>query len=231
MKKTIKTLVLVALTLQVANSANATSILDGIGRDQNKKTYRTSAESGPKCFDEKTHIINLGVGFGMNYYSGYSGSGYAYRSSPAFSLSYEQAIPKKLGPGYLGAGAYFGFQTSNSTYNYFYDKHGYYNNYYYKNNWNNFMIAARAAYHWDVLNFKKADIYAGALIGVRIQTYDYTTNNPDPYADNYRLSQGSAYPSFSVFAGARWYFASKIAVFGEFGYGISYVTGGLSFKF
>lgn len=231
MKTTTKSFLLVALALQLANSANATGILEGTGKNQNKKTYGTPAETGPKCFDEKTHIINVGVGFGMNYYSGYSGRGYTYRSSPAFSASYEQAIPKKLGPGYLGVGAYLGFQTANSTYNYFYDKHGYYNNYYYKNSWNNFMVAARAAYHWDVLNFKKADIYAGVLVGVRIQTYDYTTNNPDPYADNYRLSQGSAYPSFSVFAGARWYFVSKVAVFGEFGYGISYVTGGLSFKF
>ncbi len=231
MKTTTKSLLLVALALQLANPTRATGILEGTGKNQNHKTYRANDEAGPKCFDEKTHIINVGVGFGMNYYSGYSGRGYAYRSSPAFSASYEQAIPKKLGPGYLGVGAYVGFQTASSTYNYFYDKHGYYNNYYYKNSWNNFMVAARAAYHWDVLNFKKADIYAGVLVGVRIQTYDYTTNNPDPYADNYRLSQGSAYPSFSVFAGARWYFVSKVALFGEFGYGISYVTGGLSFKF
>lgn len=229
MKKTIRTLLLVAFTLQITNSVNALDLSDN--KDEVKKTSKPKGESGPKCFDEKTHIINLGVGFGMNYYSGYSGGGYAYRSSPAFSASYEQAIPKKLGPGYLGVGAYVGFQTANSTYNYFYNKHGYYNNYYYKNTWNNFMVAARAAYHWDVLNFKKADIYAGVLVGVRIQTYDYTTNNPDPYADNYRLSQSSAYPSFSVFAGARWYFASKVAVFGEFGYGVSYLTGGLSFKF
>lgn len=232
MKKTIKTLLLITLTLQLTNSANAIGTLEGIVKNVNKKTYVMPDETGPKCFDEKTHIINLGVGFGMNYYSGYSGGGYAYRSSPAFSASYEQAIPKKLGPGYLGVGAYFGFQTASSTHNYYYNKNGYINNYYYyKNSWNNFMIAARAAYHWDVLNFKKADIYAGVLIGVRIQTYNYETNNPDPFADNYRLSQGAAYPSFSVFAGARWYFASKVALFGEFGYGISYLTGGLSFKF
>ena len=231
MKTITKTLLLITLTLQLTNSVYATSILDGIGKDKNKKTYKASAEAGPKCFDEKTHIINLGVGFGMNYYSGYSGGWYVYRSSPAFSASYEQALPKKLGPGYLGVGAYFGFQTASSTHNDFYNKNNFYNNYYYKNSWNNFMIAARAAYHWDVLNFKKADIYAGALIGVRIQTYNYETNDPNPFANSYRLNQGSAYPSFSVFAGARWYFANKIAVFGEFGYGISYVTGGLSFKF
>ena len=232
MKKTLKTLLLIMLSLHLTQVAKASDLFGGGEKYKNRKAYtKTSDDDGSKSFDEKTHIINLGVGFGMNYYGGYAGNGYNYRSSPAFSISYEQAIPKKLGPGYLGIGAYLGFQTANTTYNYYYNKHGYNNNYYYKNSWNNFMVAARAAYHWDVLNFKKADIYAGVLIGVRIQTYDYITNNPDPYADNYRLNQGSAYPSFSVFAGARWYFAKHVALFGEFGYGISYVTGGLSFKF
>ena len=93
------------------------------------------------------------------------------------------------------------------------------------------MVAARGAYHFDVLNSKNAELYVGAIVGVRIQTYHYDTNNPDPNADNYRLSSGSVYPTYSVFAGARWYFAKKVALFGEVGYGISYLTGGFSFKF
>ena len=227
-----KLFILFALTVQITQQAQAGNFSDHNGKFPAKRLTKTmDDDDGSKCFDGKTHIINLGVGLGNNYYSGYSGIGYGYQSSPAFSISYEQAIPKKLGPGYLGVGAYFGFQTASSTYNYHYGKNGYNNNYYYKNSWNNFMVAARAAYHWDVLNFKRADIYAGVMIGARIQTYNYETNNPDPYADNYRLNQGSAYPSLSAFVGARWYFVKNVALFGEFGYGISYVTGGLSFKF
>ena len=232
MKILMKSFILFALTVQVTQQAQARDLFLNNGEIPIKKLTKTTEDGGAKSFDEKTHIINLGVGFGANYYSGYSGYGYGYRSSPAFSISYEQAIPKKLGPGYLGVGAYFGFQTASTTYNYYYNKNNYYNqNYYYKHSWNNFMIAARAAYHWDVLNFKRADIYAGVMVGARIQTYNYETNNPDPYAENYRLNQGSAYPSLSAFVGARWYFVKNVALFGEFGYGISYVTGGLSFKF
>jgi hypothetical protein len=39
------------------------------------------------------------------------------------------------------------------------------------------------------------------------------------------------YPAYTVFGGARWYFVKNIALFGEAGYGISYLTGGFSFKF
>ena len=92
------------------------------------------------------------------------------------------------------------------------------------------MIAARGAYHWDVLNKKNAEIYAGGIIGIRIHSYTFSSNDPDPDY-NYRLSQGSAYTAYSLFAGARWYFADHVALFGEVGYGISYLTGGLSFKF
>jgi hypothetical protein len=223
MKKNYKFLILTACMMAniFANGQNS----------KNKKDAGNGSD-GSKCFDENTHIINVGIGFGGgNYYSSYSGSGYDYKTTPAFSISYEQAYRKKLGPGYLGIGAYLGIQNSSSTYNYYYYRNGYNNNYYYKNSWNNTFIAARGVYHWDVLNAKNAEVYGGILLGLRIQTYNYSTNNPDPNANDYRLHSGSVYPAISIFAGARWYFVKKVALFGEFGYGISYLNGGLSFKF
>lgn len=184
---------------------------------------------GEKCYDASTHILNFGIGFGNpSYQSLYRGAGYSYGITPATSLSYEQPLPKKLGPGYLGVGAYFGYQHEHENYNNVY----YYNsvNYYYNHSWNYFMIAARAAYHWDVLNSKNAEVYAGAIIGVRIQTYTYSTNDPGQH-DPYTYNEGSVFPAYTVFAGARWYFAKRVGVFGEVGYGISYLTGGISLKF
>lgn len=199
---------------------------------QNAKKNRNAASDGAKCFNENTHIINIGVGLpNGHYYSAYRGAGYRYRTTPAFSASYEQAYPKKLGIGFLGLGAYVGFQNSSSTYNYYYNKNGYASDYYYRYSWTNFMAAARGVYHFDVLNAEKAEVYVGVLAGVRIQTYHYTTNNPDPYADNYRISSGNVYPVLSVFAGARWYFVKNVALFAEAGYGVSYISGGFSFKF
>ena len=190
------------------------------------------------CFDENTHLINLGIGFGGgNYYKGVKGSAYIHKISPAISLTYEQAWKPKLGPGFLGIGAYLGYQHASYRYNYGYSNY-YYNGqfyngtgYYYEHNWNYIMIAARSAYHWDVLNSEKAEVYAGVLIGMRIQTYSYNSNDPTPYRNNYELNESNIYPAYSLFAGARWYFAPKFALFGEVGYGISYLTGGVSFKF
>lgn len=190
---------------------------------------KNSTETKPKCFDENTRIINVGVGFGGgNYYKYGSGGSQRYRRSPAFSVTYEQAFKKKLGPGYLGLGAYFGYQNASYRYDDVYYKG---ERYYYQHSWNHMLIAARGAYHLDFLNSKNAEVYGGAILGVRIQTYNFKTNSPDPDDYDYRLHDGSVYPTYSLFVGARWYFVPKVALFAEAGYGISYITGGFSFKF
>lgn len=193
----------------------------------NKPLKFSNPGDQPHCFDESSKIINIGVGFGgINYY-GRWGSGYVYRSTPAFSATYEQAWPKKLGPGYLGVGAYVGFKHAQSRYDdsYFGSK------YYYQHNWNHFMLAARGVYHWDVLNAKNAEVYGGVLIGFRVTTYSYETNSTNNYVVSSKRSDSGVWPVYSLFAGARWYFVPKVALFAEVGYGISYLTGGVSFKF
>ena len=185
-----------------------------------------SAQNGT-CFDENTHLINFGIGFGgLNYFRRGLGTGYTYGTSPAFSVTYEQAYPKKLGPGYLGVGAYAGFATSHSRNNYDYNN----GLYYYEHRWNYFMLAARAVYHWDVLNFKDADVYGGVLIGFRVTTYSYGTDSPDPNVNSFKRNDAGLLPVGSAFAGARWYFAKNVAVFGEAGYGVSFLTGGITLK-
>ena len=228
MKKILLSLLLVnAVVLSQAKTDDVTKKADQCtGNDQCASVLQSN--DGEKCFDETTHIINIGAGFGSAYYyHAYRGAGWDYAATPAFSLTYEQAIPKHLGIGYVGVGAYFGFQHIHSRYD---ELYVYGNPYYYEHTWNNYMIAARGAYHFDVLNSRRAEVYAGVIVGVRIQTYHYETN--DPYDNGYyRLNDGSVYPAASLFAGARWYFAKNVALFGELGYGISYATGGFSFKF
>ncbi|MCW3104073.1 MAG: hypothetical protein JWO09_2513 [Bacteroidetes bacterium] len=186
-------------------------------------------DSGSKCFDENSKVLNLGVGFASaSYYRSYRGKGYNYRSSPAFSLSYEQALKNKLGPGFLGIGAYLGYQSSTARYN-----NSYYNGglYYYEHKWKSYTVAARAAYHLDFLNSERAEIYAGVTVGVNIRTYRYETNSPDPNSAYYSLSNGAVAPAYSAFLGARWYFTQNIGLFGELGSSnISWGTLGFSFK-
>lgn len=194
-----------------------------------KKTAFIYTASG-SCFDESTHIINLGIGFGgfgNSYYRNKRGNGYSSGSTPLFSLSYEQAISERVGPGFLGIGGYFAYRNV-------YYKHSHFKkNYYYRNSWNAFTVAARAAYHWDELSSDKGELYGGMMIGLHIRSYHYTSNYPYDDDDYYegRVSEAAVYPAISVFAGGRYYFSSKIAVFAEVGSGISFLTGGLSFKF
>ncbi|HEX8515890.1 MAG TPA: hypothetical protein VF868_06795 [Bacteroidia bacterium] len=191
-------------------------------------SFSAKAQDGSdKAFNENSRVLNTGIGAGSGSYAAYRGGGYVYKSSPAFSISYEHALPRKLGPGYLGLGAYLGYQSSTARNNTAYYNGGYY---YYQHKWRSFLVGARGAYHFDFINWERAEIYAGVIAGFRVQTYSYDTNNPDPLKDNYRLNQGSVVPAASLFAGARWYFVENIGVFGEVGYGISYATVGFSFK-
>jgi hypothetical protein len=193
---------------------------------QNGKNNASSNAAGAHCFDGSSKVLNLGVGFGGSYYHYNRGHGYSYRQTPAFSLTYEQALKEKAGPGFIGLGGYLGYQTARYRYDYGYDN----NNYYYQHRWNYIVLAVRGAYHLDVLNTEKAELYFGAIAGLRIQTYKYETNDDGPFRYQNRETGGSVYPALSLFVGGRWYFKPNIGLFGEVGYGISYLTLGLSFK-
>ena len=183
-----------------------------------------------RAFDENTRLINVGIGLGGNYHSFSKSFGYSQRRSPIVCVSYEQPYKKRLGPGFLGIGGFLSFQRSVYKYD---DNYYFGERYYYQHSYNNFVLAARAVYHWDGLNAENAEVYGGAIAGVRIQTYNYDSNYPGANKDYYRVnSGGGAYPVFSVFAGARWYFVPRVAVFGELsaGTGIPFASGGLTFK-
>ena len=194
-----------------------------------KPAVRPIKKSGSGvAFDQSTALLNVGIGLGSRHYYGFN-SGFGYRSArtPAFSISYEKPLSKKLGPGILSLGAYLGFQRA--TYrndDYFFRQV----RYFYQHSYNYWYIAARGIYHPDALIWEKAEIYFGLMLGVRYQTYRYTSNNPDPDARLYELNHSSIYPTYSFLAGGRWYFADRAALFGELGYGISYLTLGVSFK-
>jgi hypothetical protein len=186
-----------------------------------------SSSSGEKCFDENSHLINLGISFGgVGYYKYVGGT---YRRSPIFNFSYEQPWKQKIGPGFLGVGAYASFQTQyyarveRSAYDW-----QFYN---YESHWTHITVAGRAVYHWDVLNSERAEVYGGVIIGVRMNLYRYETNDPNPSKKNYELANSFAYPAWGAFVGARWYFVKNVALYAEAGHGVSNVNAGLTIKF
>ncbi|PBQ31244.1 hypothetical protein CNR22_05510 [Sphingobacteriaceae bacterium] len=192
--------------------------------------FKNGTGKNGTCFDESTHLLNVGIGFGFATYRSYGlGGGYSYGSSPLISVSYEQGWKKKLGPGYLGVGGFASFRTSHSRYDNYYYKN---ERYYYEHRWNYLTFAARGIYHWDVLNTKNAEVYGGMLIGFRVTTYKYSSNSTDPDTQLYQRSDGGVMPVASFIAGARWYFVPKVALFGEAvgGVGTSFISGGVTFK-
>jgi hypothetical protein len=198
-----------------------------VSYSQSKNKKNTAASTGSKCFDASSKIINVGVGFwGSNYYRYGRGGVYSYHSIPAFSLSYEQALPK-LGPGYLGVGAYLSYQK----FWWRYDGYYYQNNkYYYTHNWTYMYVAARAAYHAEALMTDKAELYFGLSLGVLINKYNFVTNAPDQDVYYNEYHQRSIYPAAALFVGGRAYLTPKFALFAELGYGMSWLTGGISIK-
>ena len=72
----------------------------------------------------------------------------------------------------------------------------------------------------------KLDTYGGLLLGFRIVSDKYFGDPGYDYGGSFTGS-GLAY---SFFVGGRYYLTDNIAVFGELGYGIAYLTIGATFK-
>lgn len=211
----------------------ATIKLNGQSNKNDNKSKKTEAiADGSLCYDGTSRILNVGFGFGgFNLYRSFKGSGYKYHSTPALSISYEQALPKKIGPGFIGLGGYLGFQTASAKYS---DNNYYYNgnigNYTSKFRWSNYLLAARASYHLDDLISSNTELYGGLMVGMRFQHFRFSTTNPDPSANLWNYNSGELYRAISLFVGGRYYFSKELSAFGEAGYGLSWITLGISYK-
>ena len=159
-------------------------------------------------------IVNLGLGIGRTF-----GSGLGYTSSvPPLSISYEQGILDNIidEKGSIGVGGLLGYTS------YKYDWSSLGDNYGWK--YTNIIIAARGAFHYALVD--KLDTYTGLLLGYRIANSKAFGDFPS--FGNYSASSGGV--MFAWFAGGRYYFTDKFAGMAEIGYGISYLTLGVSFK-
>lgn len=195
-----------------------------------RATKLSAPTSGKKCFDESTRVLNIGLGFGYNYYSYAGGAGTTVRHIPAISISYEQPWTKRFGPGLMGVGAYIGFKASSWKYEY---SDPFYGSDKYKDSHSDIIIASRAMYHWDGLNIEKAEVYGGILLGLRISTSKYTREYSGAAAvgnTNSTTSDVNVNVAYSIVAGARYYFKPTFGVYSELSYGISFLTIGVSLK-
>lgn len=154
-------------------------------------------------------VVNLGIGFGSTLYSG----SYYSRGVPPVSISFEQAIKDEiLEKGVIGVGGWLGY----TSYKYDYLGWGY--------KYSNFIIGALGSFHYPLLD--KLDTYVGIGLGYNIASAkEFGTNN---LGWDYSSTSGGFV--FAGMVGARYYFVEKFAAFAQVGYGVSYLTIGISIR-
>ncbi len=171
---------------------------------QDEEKESTSSEA--RIFNVGDKALNIGLGVG--------GLSYSVASfSPASALSFEVGFKETGDYGVLGWGALVGIKSNRYTelnidYRYI-----------------NYIFAPRVTWHPDFVNERidKLDAYVAAQLRFRLESFY------DGFNDSRNLSFGFPWPG--LIFGGRYFFTDNLAVFGEAGYSISYLTGGLSLKF
>ncbi|MBN2215727.1 MAG: hypothetical protein JW723_15970 [Bacteroidales bacterium] len=170
----------------------------------------TSMQVKSQSFEVGDKDVNLGIGFGATWYSGVG-----YKTTiPPVCASLDFGFKDDIGPGVLGLGGYVGFSSYKWEYSYLYT-YGY--------KYTTFILGGRATYHMEFID--KLDTYGGLLLGFRLVNDKYFGDIGYTYTSG--VGSGLAY---SFFIGGKYYLADNIAVFGELGYGIAYLTLGVTFK-
>lgn len=164
-----------------------------------------------QTFDKGTKVLNLGIGFGGNYYSSWSGSSHTPLLAASFDVSILDEVLEK---GSIGVGGYIGYQSA---------KYDYSGGYGWKQN--SLLIGPRGTFHYPFID--KLDTYAGLLLGYHYVNWKYTGNWGGIEQDN---AASSIY--FSGFIGARYYFTEKIGAYLELGSGsLGLANIGVAIKF
>jgi hypothetical protein len=87
-------------------------------------------------------------------------------------------------------------------------------------NYHNFIVGAGGVFHYPFIN--NLDTYIGAMIGYNIASAS-EYGDPGSYTP---VSAGGLV--LSAYVGARYYFSEHVAGFAQLGYGVAYLTLGVS---
>jgi hypothetical protein len=186
--------------------------------------------SNAQSFAKQQMDINFGIGIGNTFI--HRG---ADKSFPVLSTSFDYGVTDAI-----SVGAYLGY--ASATYNYtgtewhpagngLGNAYGNYYTYTDTYKWKFSIIGARGAYHFaKYINNDKVDLYAGLMLGANFAKYTFTTNSVYPEHTPYRAETYSGL-IWSGFLGCRYRFTDMVGVFGELGYGISYLNLGVNFRF
>lgn len=161
-------------------------------------------------FHKGSNTLGIAVGVGVSY--GYTANA---KSLPALAVVLDHGF-KDMAKGTIGIGGIIGYKGASYDYG---------NAAGDKAKWTNIIVAARGTYHFHIKN-QKLDPYLGIMAGIRYTGYS------DTYLDKFPLLVSTKYdgifPAIGGFAGARYSFNAKSAVFAELGYDISFLKIGYS---
>jgi len=177
-----------------------------------------------QVLEKGDNAINVGIGVPSPH--NFGGFGW-----PSISASYEHGFSEKVGIGYISGGAIVALSGSRDEYT----NWGYTATYTYTH----FIVGPRAAYHFDFYDmtnnstFNQFDIYAGVFAGMRITSYSYKEewdNGKTVTEIDNDFDEGFGFEP-EIFIGARYYTNSAFGFYLEAGHGVSYLSGGVTFRF
>lgn len=175
-------------------------------------TALSSVQAQRSMFNLGDKVISLGLGIGNTLYIG--GTGYS-TMVPPLSLSYEQAVAEDLfDKGVLGVIGTIGYTSYKFRYNVDPYDFGW--------NYHNIILAAGSLFHYPLV--ERLDTYIGAMLAYNISNITDYGNTGDNVADSVKGFLIAAY------IGGRYFFSDQVAAFVQLGYGVAYLTFGVSFR-
>jgi hypothetical protein len=193
-------------------------IYSGTGGNNNQTIVQQDRNNNIKPANSSApKIINLGLGVG----SFYGFDSYAFRNSstssiPPVSISVDFPSSKTDG---LTFGGYFGYTSSKVTLRSdFFGDYGWRSSY--------FILGGRATYAYNLFNSQKTIPYGSVMLGYNVAKSSYFGD--DTFNDGSSAAEGGF--TYSGAIGLRHMFNPKTGAFGELGYGIAYLTLGVSLK-
>jgi len=189
---------------------------------QNKKGNTVELDKGPHAFKKKDLDVNLGLGLGIGY-----GWGRHYtRFTPPLIISADYAVHDNV-----SIGAFFAYTRARSRYVGIDSHNGVNYNYSYTYLHTFYVVGLRGAYHFgDLIGEENLDVYAGAMLGNAFHSTSFTYDDPYKKRSAYAYYHNGGGFIFGVYGGGRYYFKKNLAVYGEFGWGLSYGNIGLTIK-
>ncbi|HSY61327.1 MAG TPA: hypothetical protein VK796_05595 [Cytophaga sp.] len=184
-------------------------------------------------------LFDIGVGLIGNEYSYSSNYNYHNESKyqlPTFSVALQKAFWDDI-----TIGGQISFNGGGTKYDNYTQGDGYYQTNIRNSNFTSYFTA-RGEYHFNRLIGldPKFDLYAGALVGFSISNevhrYDEGYTNPDGTGNGNwgpstkKSASINAGPVVGPFGGFRYYFANNLGVYGEVGWAITAIRGGLVWR-